>query len=234
MEGIYRIHKLLRCIRPDVFFELGPVTYFVLQFFSYKLEDKEGHYTHGKYENRIIPVDAFDRCVFVINENEKRELQELLKLTLDQVESSINFLQEAGIIYQTNFNGFRIKEEYRLFNICYDSRTYIEEHNNLVLNKPVKSKVSKRDGWVYLMNTIGSNLYKIGFSTKPTLREKTLSAEFPESKFVLIKKATQDFEFELHGLFESKRVRGEWFRLDDLDINYIKSEGFISYGEHIN
>jgi len=65
----------------------------------------------------------------------------------------------------------------------------------------------------------GSSAYKIGKSSSPKNREKTLQAEKPTLK--LIKQFKKDFEKELHHKYKEQNVRGEWFKLYPSQIKYI-------------
>lgn len=65
----------------------------------------------------------------------------------------------------------------------------------------------------------GSYAYKIGKSTNPMNREKTLQAEKPTLK--LIKQFKKDCEKELHEKYKSQNIRGEWFQLYPTQIKYI-------------
>ena len=82
---------------------------------------------------------------------------------------------------------------------------------------------------VYLMKDNISNFIKIGKSIQPLKREKTLQSEKPTITMFLIcpcgnEKNANEVEKYLHELFNSKRVRGEWFDLNENDINIITSK----------
>jgi|21_taG_2_1085346.scaffolds.fasta_scaffold11191_2 hypothetical protein len=65
----------------------------------------------------------------------------------------------------------------------------------------------------------GSSAYKIGKSSNPENREKTLQAEKPTLK--LIKQFKKDLEKELHYKYKEQNIRGEWFKLYPSQIKYI-------------
>lgn len=71
----------------------------------------------------------------------------------------------------------------------------------------------------YLMKDNSTGYYKIGKSIKPEVREKTLQSEKPS--ILMIAQCLFDIESELHSKFSLKRVRGEWFMLDDNDIDFL-------------
>jgi len=64
-----------------------------------------------------------------------------------------------------------------------------------------------------------NSLYKIGKSKNPRLREKTLQSEKPSIK--IVKVFEENIEKELHNKYKEFRVRGEWFHLNKIQINYI-------------
>ncbi len=91
--------------------------------------------------------------------------------------------------------------------------------------KPRAPKPVVRDGYVYLMK--GANgTYKIGRSKNPIDRMKMFGVHLPfEIEPVCIIKSEDhvSLEKELHAMFADFRVNGEWFKLADDDVEYIKS-----------
>jgi T5orf172 domain len=80
--------------------------------------------------------------------------------------------------------------------------------------------------YVYLMFDTKSLYYKIGISNIPEWREKTLQSEKPTIKLIAAKKFVNrriaaNFEKALHDSYSHKRKRGEWFQLDQEDIDEI-------------
>ena len=71
----------------------------------------------------------------------------------------------------------------------------------------------------YIMKDDNTGYYKIGKSVNPKLREKTLQSEKPTIK--MIKVFDKDIEKELHNQYKEFRVRGEWFNLNSIQVNYI-------------
>lgn len=81
--------------------------------------------------------------------------------------------------------------------------------------------------FVYLMHDTSNGYYKIGISNNPGYRERTLQSEKPTiemitSKKFPIRKIAESIEKALHDTYSEKRLRGEWFELDDKDIDHIK------------
>jgi hypothetical protein len=79
-------------------------------------------------------------------------------------------------------------------------------------------------GFVYLMK--GDSYYKIGYSKRPPQRRVDISPKLP-FELQLIHAIEADnaraLEMQLHERFTEKRLRGEWFRLTEQDVAYIKS-----------
>ena len=91
----------------------------------------------------------------------------------------------------------------------------------------INSNQSSEDCFVYLMIDTTNSYHKIGISNSPEYREKTLQSEKPTielicSKSFLNRKMCLTIEQSLHKTFESKRLRGEWFKLDDKDVEDVK------------
>lgn len=72
--------------------------------------------------------------------------------------------------------------------------------------------------FVYLMEDLRNGLFKIGQSQTPEKRENTLQSEVPEISVRFYLPAPDTAEKELHEMFDSKRIRGEWFQLTPQDI----------------
>lgn len=79
---------------------------------------------------------------------------------------------------------------------------------------------------VYLMHDTTNGYYKIGISNKPYYREKTLQSEKPTIELIAsrkfpVRKIAESIEKSLHGVYDNKRLRGEWFELDEKDVEHI-------------
>lgn len=88
---------------------------------------------------------------------------------------------------------------------------------NLDLPDTAPKKKKPKHGYVYLMSNKRNGYTKIGFSKNPSFREKTLQSEEPEIEIIFKGKGTIGDEAILHEEYCSKRIRGEWFDLDDND-----------------
>lgn len=67
------------------------------------------------------------------------------------------------------------------------------------------------------------NYVKIGQSDNPTARVRQIQIHCPEPvKLAGTMPGTQEDERAVHRLFHEHRVRGEWFRLEQPILDYIK------------
>lgn len=71
----------------------------------------------------------------------------------------------------------------------------------------------------YLMIDENNGYIKIGKSTNPNTREKTLQSEKPFINILYV--CDNNIEKKLHNEYKDKRIRGEWFSLSTDDINHI-------------
>jgi hypothetical protein len=77
--------------------------------------------------------------------------------------------------------------------------------------------------FTYLMLNTRNGLYKIGESNLPKFREKTLWSEEPEVEIYAAFTSEKCNEKILHETFAKKRIRGEWFALNEQDLINIKN-----------
>lgn len=91
------------------------------------------------------------------------------------------------------------------------------------VNSSVTDKSCKVDDIkTYIMIDHNTGYYKIGKSKKPRFREKTLQSEKPTIEMLFV--INKNIEKELHRRYSDKRVRGEWFRLEDKDVEYLRKK----------
>ena len=88
-------------------------------------------------------------------------------------------------------------------------------------NKDAEPAMPYKPYQTYVMVDNNTGLYKIGISRTPYKREQTLQSEKPAIKMLFF--LNMNVEKDLHEKFDSKRVRGEWFALDESDLLYIKN-----------
>lgn len=82
-------------------------------------------------------------------------------------------------------------------------------------------------GWIYLIYDGGWS-YKIGFARNPEKRLAELQTAHAEQlRIVGVLEGTKRTEGELHELFASDHVRGEWFTKTREIHGYFEDHGFI-------
>jgi hypothetical protein len=111
---------------------------------------------------------------------------------------------------------FKILEE-KHYSECSEFSKYLFENRTLTLKNIAKPK--KTECYTYLMIDLKSGHHKIGISSDPNYREKTLQSEQPKIETVIHRKfinrkLAKEFETELHRKYDHKRIRGEWFNLE--------------------
>ena len=98
------------------------------------------------------------------------------------------------------------------------------------IEKQIGVKVAKPT-YVYLMHHGLSNVWKIGRSSDPNRRERTLQHDDPMITLEWSVPALGRFETWLHDRFSDLRLRGEWFKLTDKDVEWIKNNALKVYNE---
>ena len=88
---------------------------------------------------------------------------------------------------------------------------------------PTKNTKEKPKTFTYLMKDERSGFIKIGRSSNPRVREKTLQSENPLCFIIFKFKSNFDTESRVQEHFKSFRVRGEWFKLNSKQIREAKS-----------
>ena len=112
----------------------------------------------------------------------------------------------------------------------------IDMHNNLVsennrlksTNKELARRLRLAKGWGFVYIFKGADYYKIGYSNRPPRRMIDISPKLPFSLRLICSIETNNaiaLEAKLHQQFADKRLRGEWFSLNECDISAIKELG---------
>ncbi|MBT7349619.1 GIY-YIG nuclease family protein [candidate division WWE3 bacterium] len=86
------------------------------------------------------------------------------------------------------------------------------------MTKPISS--------IYLYVILsGNGLYKIGKSQNPKTRFNQINSGSPVECYFIFQKEydenSKNLEKEYHDMFANKRIRGEWFDLDEKDVHKI-------------
>ena len=113
------------------------------------------------------------------------------------------------------------------------TKNLASEYTNLVLENDINyspliernelqsvSRDINEECYVYLMIDTTNNFHKIGISNNPKYREKTLQSDKPTIELLHKKsfpnrRIAEVLEKTLHITYSNKRIRGEWFELDD-------------------
>lgn len=72
--------------------------------------------------------------------------------------------------------------------------------------------------FLYIMRNNRNAYFKIGYSSNPKFREKTLQAEDPDITLVHSWECCKSIETKVHRKFKDNRLRGEWFKLTDKEM----------------
>lgn len=96
---------------------------------------------------------------------------------------------------------------------------------NVFFNVDYQSVLSKKSG-VYLIHDESAGLYKIGKSRDIQKRFNQIRSHNPVAKLVWTSDSVD--EAYLHGVFKSKRVFREWFRLENEDIEFMKQQRWLT------
>ncbi len=110
-------------------------------------------------------------------------------------------------------------EEAAAINAAYNAR-----EREWMQTRTARPKKETPKGYLYLLINHANGCYKIGFSQRPQYREKTLAAQEPKIEMLAVVPGTMGEERAMHERFAAKRIRGEWFNLDALDVETIKWE----------
>lgn len=83
---------------------------------------------------------------------------------------------------------------------------------------------SRPNSRIYIMLNERNGMVKIGMSKSPRTRERTLQSQEPEVKMIYCSERFYSWtdEQSIHAKFSAKRVRGEWFSLNEEEIDAVK------------
>lgn len=120
---------------------------------------------------------------------------------------------------------------YKFYDYAVDKVEWEDIIKLIPVTEDTPPTIQSRDNeecYVYFMLDSKNKHYKIGISNEPEWREKTLQSEKPSIKLIAAKKFVNrriaaNIEKALHDSYSHKRKRGEWFQLDQEDIDEIKT-----------
>ncbi len=120
--------------------------------------------------------------------------------------------------------------EHKLITATTSTENPENKYEDIRITDPINALPQK---FVYLIRDKVSGYIKIGYSTNPhnridQLKPKTLLPSNVQLELIGFWMGDETDEVSLHGIFRNRRVNGEWFDLDDKDIQYIR-ETFEQY-----
>lgn len=135
---------------------------------------------------------------------------------------------EISIIDMYDYGAHDLKEQVRYLAHNYQD-AYIRARAQRVLDKHKPVPQPPKDygsQWIYVIGNKREGKYKIGMTRRtPDERLADFSPQLPFSVKLVCAIETNNappLESKLHMTFSDKRINGEWFELDEQDIEYIK------------
>ena len=120
-----------------------------------------------------------------------------------------------GTLFSQNFVNLVKYDEYIIYQENLSESLIQLNYNKTHKTTKPKPKPKK----TYILKDKNTGYYKIGKSSNPLDREKTLQSEKPT--YELIKIFNKDIETQLHKKYKKENVRGEWFNLSKIQLKYI-------------
>lgn len=197
-------------------FENGRIINFKINNPSYKIDEY-------RFENKVQITDEEISCF-------ERQKFSKWKIFCTKTKNEIlgGIIGKYGIYRSTIYLNFviqKLAKEYRelVRNEIPDYKPLLE-HNIIISQSPI---IEIEECYVYLMIDTINQYHKIGISNKPSWREKTLQSEKPSIELIASKKFISrrialSIEKAFHNTFADKRIRGEWFQLDEIDVEEIR------------
>lgn len=119
--------------------------------------------------------------------------------------------------------GFNIVEKEFPRIISCKSKVYSEGAGMI---KIMEHHTSKFPG-LYIINIVDTDRYKVGFTKNLNARLKAFRTALPFPiclKFYIITEQHKELEKEIHQILLSNLIRGEWFNLNQSDLNKLKEK----------
>ncbi len=191
-----------------------------------------------------VAIDISDKKIaHAIQSHDPGFLAALEKLARDAEEIECVMLAEENFSLWQSYSVFGKK---KWFKVILESEYASEKLKNIVreelyptLRKPkppsVKPPKVPRSGYVYLV-LADTGEYKIGYSSDVEKRIKVFSTQPPFDYTLTHTFPVDDMygaEAILHTRFSQKRIKGEWFSLNDEDVKTIKQISEFKDGKFI-
>lgn len=148
--------------------------------------------THQKYFSYNYNLDSYQ---FIYSQILEAINSEGIRIKLKEV-------QNENDLINSYLNEMKLK---------FKTVEYIHTNNSIYTSR--REPPSK----TYIMKDEVLGYYKIGASSNPRRRERTLQAEKPV--IVLVATLNKNIESQLHEQYKKHRIRGEWFDLNELQVN---------------
>jgi len=161
----------------------------------------------------------------------QKKLSQYNSTTTRSIRKKLKYLEEENFIKIIQ-RGSKKTNKYIL---KYEVENYSNTENNDISNQQNKIKNYKYNpGYVYLLKCENKNIYKIGYSKNAPKRVRKLNTEIPFKLFITHLIRTDNMvhlEKYLHDKYNDKRMNGEYFRLNQNDVKYIKSLNYETVQE---
>ena len=149
------------------------------------------------------PISITDQIGIIPNINE-----------IDIIINQLNELKSKGQDYINKYNKNIWENVYRDIGCppCEEKR---------------KEKIIKI-GYIYIIEDLKNNLFKIGI-TRNNVKDRlnSMQTSTPNKLIIVYEKKIKNYiimESHFHFYFKSKNISGEWFKLNNEDIKYIKDK----------
>lgn len=171
-------------------------------------------------ENNILYGTNYIRLYVTIKFQDKIEAVFFISSDIKYLNFESGFIKDAMFILKYSEIVSKINQHDN-YNILAKYMTIEREviKTEYVERSSVYSRKNKKQKRCYLMIDSTTGYVKIGKSIDPEKREKTLQCEKPTIK--LLHYFEGDHESELHRKYSKKRIRGEWFNINNTIINNI-------------
>lgn len=217
--------------------------YLTLNFFSDEYKLSKGDKVYFMFEkNDVIDFEIIKKpykssynwkklfeTKILIKEEELLKFKDfkLLKWKIDLVPQNEQIHGDDGNDWYNGENYYKVIQKLTAEYIDLVKKE-IDNYTPLTENRQTNiPKIKDSDEcYVYLMIDTTNSFHKIGISNYPEYREKTLQSDKPTIELFCAKKfpsrkIAESIEKALHSTYSKKRIRGEWFELDENDINEI-------------
>ena len=163
-----------------------------------------------------------DQC-FILNKEAIKIIQSGFK-DLPKKMLSIDYNNEKELEEVINYNVEQGKNLLRLQEEREKQKEKEEEEVEVEVEEESWYEEVESEEYLYLMKNNLNGQYKIGRSNNPSYRERTLQSQEPDVNLVAKFKGLAYLEREWHDYFNSERVRGEWFKLNSTQLNFMISK----------